>query len=105
MKSSTGYVSLKVSPFLARDTACTLEESRCLWQSVGRDNLMIKIPATRQGIPAIHQLISEGINVNVTLLFAQEACEQVAEAYVAGLENFAVRGGDLKRVASFGIVT
>lgn len=95
-----GYVSLEVSPFLAYDTAGTLDEARRLWRTVERDNLMIKIPATPQGIPAIHQLISEGINVNVTLLFAQEAYEQVAEAYIAGLEKFAARGGDLKRVAS-----
>ena len=95
-----GYVSLEVSPFLAHDTTGTLEEARRLWQAVGRDNLMIKIPATTSGIPAVHQLISEGINVNVTLLFAQEVYEQVAEAYIAGLEKFAARGGDLKRVAS-----
>ena len=95
-----GYVSLEVSPFLAHDTAGTLDEARRLWSAVGRDNLMIKIPATPQGVPAIHQLISEGINVNVTLLFAQDAYEQVAEAYIGGLEQFAARGGDLKRVAS-----
>jgi transaldolase/glucose-6-phosphate isomerase len=95
-----GYVSLEVSPFLAHDTVGTLNEARRLWQAVGRDNLMIKIPATPQGVPAIHQLISEGINVNVTLLFAQEAYERVAEAYIAGLETFAARGGDLKQVAS-----
>jgi transaldolase/glucose-6-phosphate isomerase len=95
-----GFVSLEVSPFLAHDTAGTLDEARRLWQAVRRDNLMIKIPATPQGVPAIHQLISEGINVNVTLLFAQEVYEQVAEAYIAGLEKFCARGGDPKRVAS-----
>lgn len=98
--SRDGYVSLEVSPFLAHDTAGTLDEARRLWQAVERDNLMIKIPATTEGIPAIHQLISEGINVNATLLFSQEAYEQVAEAYIAGLEKFAARGGDLKRVGS-----
>ena len=82
-----GYVSLEVSPLLAHDTAGTLDEARRLWQAVGRDNVMIKVPATPQGIPAIQQLISEGINVNVTLLFAQDAYEQVAEAYIAGLER------------------
>jgi transaldolase / glucose-6-phosphate isomerase len=87
-----GYVSLEVSPFLARDTAGTLNEARRLWQTVGRDNLMIKIPATREGIPAIHQLVSEGINVNATLLFAEEAYERAAEAYIAGLEQVAARG-------------
>ncbi len=95
-----GYVSLEVSPYLAHDTAGTLKEARRLWQAVGRENLMIKVPATREGIPAIQQLISEGINVNVTLLFAQETYEQVAEAYIAGLERLAARGGDPKRVAS-----
>ena len=95
-----GYVSLEVSPFLAHDTMGTLNEARRLWSAVGRDNLMIKVPATPQGVPAIHQLISDGINVNVTLLFAQDAYEQVAEAYIAGLEKFAAGGGDLKRVAS-----
>jgi transaldolase / glucose-6-phosphate isomerase len=63
-------VSLEVSPFLAHDTAGTLKEARRLWQAVGRENLMVKVPATREGIPAIQQLISEGINVNVTILFA-----------------------------------
>lgn len=95
-----GYVSLEVSPFLAHDTAGTLDEVRRLWQAVGRANLMVKVPATPEGIPAIRQLISEGINVNVTLLFAREVYEQVAEAYIAGLETFVARGGDPKRVAS-----
>lgn len=95
-----GYVSLEVSPSLAYDTAGTLDESRRLWQVVKCENLMIKIPATPQGIPAIRQLISEGINVNVTLLFALEVYEQVAEAYLAGLEKYVSDGGDPKRVAS-----
>jgi len=95
-----GYVSLEVSPLLARDTAGTLNEARRLWHTVGRENLMIKVPATAEGVPAIRQLISEGINVNVTLLFAQEAYEQVAQAYIEGLEQFAARGGDPNKVAS-----
>ena len=95
-----GYVSLEVSPFLAYDTAATLTEARRLWRAVDRENLMIKVPATAQGIPAIRQLIGEGINVNVTLLFAQEAYERVAQAYIAGLEDLAARGGALERVAS-----
>ena len=95
-----GYVSLEVSPLLAHDTAGTLNEARRLWSAVGRDNLMIKVPATAEGVPAIEQLISEGISVNVTLLFAQEAYEQVAEAYIAGLEKLVARGGDPTRVAS-----
>lgn len=99
-KKSDGYVSLEVSPHLARNTQGTLEEARRLWKTVGRDNLMIKVPATTEGIPVITQLISEGINVNVTLLFAQETYEQVAEAYLTGLEQLMGRGGDVKGVAS-----
>ncbi len=95
-----GYVSLEVSPYLARDTAGTLAEARRLWRAVGRENVMIKVPATPEGIPAIAQLIGEGINVNVTLLFAQEAYERVAEAYQTGVEALAKRGGDPSRVAS-----
>jgi transaldolase / glucose-6-phosphate isomerase len=95
-----GYVSLEVSPLLANETAGTLDEARRLWRAVDRDNLMIKVPATSQGIPAICELIGEGINVNVTLLFAQDSYERVAEAYIAGLEAYAGRGGDLKKVAS-----
>ena len=95
-----GYVSLEVSPDLARDTAGTLAEARRLWRQVGRPNVMIKVPATPEGIPAIEPLISEGINVNVTLLFGQEAYEQVVRAYIAGLERRAAQGGDLHHVAS-----
>ena len=95
-----GYVSLEVSPLLAADTAGTLAEARRLWAAVGRDNLMIKVPATPEGIPAIRQLIADGINVNVTLLFAQEAYERAAEAYIGGLEALVARGGDPSSVAS-----
>ncbi len=95
-----GYVSLEVSPLLAYDTAATLDEARRLWRTVGRENLMIKVPATPPGIAAIHPLIGEGINVNVTLLFAQDAYERVADAYISGLETYADRHGDLRRVAS-----
>src|SRR6185437_2568567 len=95
-----GYVSLEVSPWLAHKTQDTIEEARRLWKTVGRENIMIKVPGTREGIPAIQQLIAEGINVNVTLLFAQDVYERVAEAYIAGLEACAARGGDLSRVAS-----
>ncbi|HLZ33387.1 MAG TPA: bifunctional transaldolase/phosoglucose isomerase [Nitrospira sp.] len=95
-----GYVSLEVSPYLARDTRGTLEEARRLWDAVERDNLMIKVPATLEGIPAIVQLIGRGINVNVTLIFSQDMYERVAEAYVLGLEQLAARGGDVGSVAS-----
>ena len=99
-KRRDGYVSLEVSPYLARDTKGTLEEARRLWQAVGRENVMIKVPGTTEGIPAFQQLISEGININVTLLFAQEVYEKVADAYIAGLEQLAAHGGDVSRMAS-----
>jgi transaldolase / glucose-6-phosphate isomerase len=95
-----GFVSLEVSPYLAHETEGTIAEARRLWKSVSRDNVMIKVPGTAEGLPAIRQLISEGINVNVTLLFSQQVYEQVAEAYVAGLEQLAAKGSDLSRVAS-----
>jgi transaldolase / glucose-6-phosphate isomerase len=99
-KRKDGFVSLEVSPYLARDTKRTIEEARRLWKSVARDNVMIKVPGTAEGLPAIQQLIGEGININVTLLFSQQVYEQVAQAYIAGLEGFAAKGGDLSRVAS-----
>ena len=99
-KKRDGYVSLEVSPDLADETAGTLAEARRLWAAVARPNLMIKVPATTAGIPAIRQLISEGLNVNVTLLFAVETYESVAEAYLAGLEALAATEGDVGRVAS-----
>ena len=94
-----GYVSLEVSPYLARKTQETIDEARRLWKTVQRDNVMIKIPGTAEGIPAIRQAIGEGININVTLLFAQEVYERVAEAYIAGVEDFSKRGGNLKKMA------
>jgi transaldolase/glucose-6-phosphate isomerase len=99
-KRRDGYVSLEVSPYLAHKTQETLDEARRLWKLVGRPNTMIKIPGTKEGIPAFQQAISEGINVNVTLLFAQDVYERVAAAYIAGLEEFAKKGGDLSGVAS-----
>jgi transaldolase/glucose-6-phosphate isomerase len=95
-----GYVSLEVSPYLANDTKGTLEEARRLWKAVNRENLMIKVPATPEGIPAVRQLLEEGLNINITLLFAQSAYEQVAEAYLAALEARALKGLDLSHTAS-----
>ncbi len=95
-----GYISLEVSPLLAYKTQETIAEAQRLWKEVGRENIMIKVPGTAQGIPAFQQLISEGLNINVTLLFAQEVYEQVAEAYIAGLEALVKRGGDARRIAS-----
>jgi transaldolase/glucose-6-phosphate isomerase len=99
-KRRDGYVSLEVSPYLARDTKGSLEEARRLWKAVGRENVMIKIPGTSEGLPAIQQALSEGININVTLLFAQDVYVKVAEAYIAGLEQFAKSGGDVSKMAS-----
>ncbi|MGA9509465.1 MAG: transaldolase [Candidatus Sulfotelmatobacter sp.] len=98
-KFRDGYVSLEVSPLLALKTQETIAEGRRLWKAVNRENVMIKVPGTAEGLPAIRQLISEGININVTLLFAQEVYEKVAEAYIAGLEDLAKRGGNLKKMA------
>ena len=99
-KKRDGYISLEVSPYLARETQATLAEARRLWKSVNRPNVMIKVPGTSEGLPAIEQLTSEGMNINITLLFAQDVYEKVAEAYISGLEKFAASGGDLSRVAS-----
>jgi transaldolase/glucose-6-phosphate isomerase len=99
-KRRDGYVSLEVSPLLARDTEGTLQEARRLWKTVGRENLMVKVPGTGEGISAIRQLISEGINVNVTLLFSRDTYEKVAEAYIEGLSARAAAGGDVSRIAS-----
>ncbi len=99
-KFRDGYVSLEVSPYLARKTQETIDEARRLWKAVQRENVMIKVPGTAEGLPAIRQLIGEGININVTLLFAQEVYEKVAEAYIAGLEDLAAHGGNLKKMAS-----
>jgi transaldolase len=99
-----GYASLEVSPDLANDTQGTVEEARRLWAAVDRPNLMIKVPGTKAGVPAIRQLIGEGINVNVTLLFGLQAYLEVAEAHIAGLEDLKAAGGDVARthgVASF----
>jgi len=99
-KKRDGYVSLEVSPYLAHDIRGTIDEARRLWKSVARGNVMIKVPGTAEGIPAFRQLISEGINVNVTLLFAQEVYEEVAAAFIDGVEKFAASGGDVSKVAS-----
>ncbi|UFP94230.1 transaldolase [Gloeobacter morelensis] len=96
-EGADGYVSLEVSPYLARDTEGTIREAHHLWERVGRPNLMIKVPGTAEGIPAIEALIAAGINVNVTLLFARAAYAEAAEAYLRGLERHA---GPLERIAS-----
>ncbi len=103
LDGADGFVSLEVNPHLARDTQGSIAEARRLWQALSRPNVLIKIPATQEGLPAIRQLISEGINVNVTLLFGLPRYREVAEAYIAGLEARAAQGKPLKvaSVASF----
>ena len=98
-----GYVSLEVSPHLAHRTRETVEEARRLWKAVARPNLMIKVPATPAGMPAVRQLLGEGINVNVTLMFSMEHYLQVAEAYLQGIETLAASGrtAPVASVASF----
>jgi len=95
-----GFVSLEVSPYLAMDTEGTVAEAKRLWRKVKRDNLMIKVPATGPGLPAIRELTGDGINVNITLLFSQDVYEQVVEEYLGGLEILIAKGGDPKTVAS-----
>jgi transaldolase / glucose-6-phosphate isomerase len=95
-----GYISIEVSPYLAMQTHETIEEARRLWHNIGRRNLMVKVPATGPGLPAIRTLIGEGINVNITLLFSQKVYAAVADAYISGLEDFVGKGGDPHKVAS-----
>lgn len=95
-----GYVSLEVNPHLAHDTRGTIEEARRLWAALNRPNVLIKVPATAEGLPAIQQLISEGINVNVTLLFGIPRYRQVVEAYIAGIEARAGQAKPVKKIAS-----
>jgi len=95
-----GYVSLEVSPYLALHTDETVTEARRLWKAVGRENLMVKVPGTDKGVAAIRTLISDGMNINVTLLFGQAAYEAVAEAFVAGLEDRMARGESVAGIAS-----
>ena len=95
-----GYVSLEVSPELALEGDKTLEEARRLWKMVNRPNVMIKVPGTKECIPAIRQLLEDGININITLLFAQSAYEQVAEVFIAALEARAAKNQDIAHIAS-----
>ena len=95
-----GYVSLEVNPHLAHDTNGTIKEARRLWAALDRPNVLIKVPGTPEGLPAIQQLISEGISVNVTLLFGLPRYRQVAEAYIAGIESRVAQGKPVKHIAS-----
>src|SRR6195256_1333047 len=100
LKGEDGFVSLEVSPYLAMDTKATIAEAERLWKDVKRKNLMVKVPATPEGLPAIKHLIGEGISINITLLFSQKVYVQVAEAYLSGLEKYVAGGGNPSHVAS-----
>jgi transaldolase/glucose-6-phosphate isomerase len=100
LEGRDGFVSLEVSPYLARDTAATIAEAERLWRAVDRANLMIKVPGTTEGLPAIEALIGQGINVNITLLFSQQRYAEVLEAYFAGLERWIAGGGNPAKIAS-----
>jgi transaldolase/glucose-6-phosphate isomerase len=95
-----GYISLECSPYLANDTGATVAEALRLWGAVGRPNLMVKVPATPAGIPAVRQLIGRGLNINITLLFSVSVYEQVVEAYISGLEELKRAGGDVSKIGS-----
>lgn len=95
-----GFVSIEVSPYLAHDTEGTLSEVRRFWETIDRPNLMVKIPSTPAGIPAIRQALAEGININITLIFSIENYRQVAEAYLSALEERIAKGQDISRIAS-----
>jgi transaldolase/glucose-6-phosphate isomerase len=99
-KGRDGYVSFEVSPYLAADTDGTVEYARRVHKQIGRENILIKVPGTPEGMPAIRTLIGEGISVNVTLLFSVSAYEDCSEAYIAGLEDAAAAGRDLSKIAS-----
>src|SRR5262249_55497647 len=99
-KGGDGFVSLEVSPYLANDTKGTITEAKRLWKDVGRKNLMVKVPATDEGLPAIEALTAKGLSINITLLFSQKVYIEVAEAYLAGLEKYVAGGGDPSHVAS-----
>src|SRR6201996_830001 len=99
-KGNDGFVSLEVSPYLAMDTKATIAEAEHLWKAVHRKNLMVKVPATPEGLPAIEHLIGEGISINITLLFSQKVYIEVAKAYIAGLEKYVAKGADPSHVAS-----
>ncbi len=100
LEGRDGFVSLEVSPYLAMSTEATIEEARRLWSEVQRPNLLVKVPGTKPGVPAIRTLIGEGINVNVTLLFGIDAYQAVANAYMDGLETALTKGRDIGRIAS-----
>lgn len=100
MNGADGFASLEVSPLLAHDTAGTIDEARRLWKALNRPNVLIKVPGTKEGIPAIRQLISEGININVTLLFGLKRYREIIESYIGGLEDGKAKGLSLNHISS-----
>ncbi len=100
LNGADGFASIEVSPFLAGSTPGTIDEARRLWAAVDRPNLMVKVPGTREGVPAVRELTASGVNVNITLLFAIDMYEAVAEAFIAGLEERVARGEDISRMSS-----
>ena len=100
LDGADGFASIEVSPFLARSTQGTIDEARRLWSAVDRPNLMVKVPGTREGVPAVRELTSGGVNVNITLLFGIDMYEAVAEAFLSGLEERVAKGEDISRIAS-----
>lgn len=99
-RGDDGYVSLEVDPDLARDTKATIARARELFDAVGRPNVMIKIPGTKEGLPAVEETIASGVPVNITLIFSAKRYEEVADAYMRGLERLLSSGGDSRKVAS-----
>ena len=100
LDGADGFASIEVSPFLASSTQGTIDEARRLWAAVDRPNLMVKVPGTREGVPAVRELTADGVNVNITLLFAIDMYEAVAEAFIAGLEDRVAKGEDISRISS-----
>ncbi|HSM95443.1 MAG TPA: bifunctional transaldolase/phosoglucose isomerase [Rhizomicrobium sp.] len=98
-KGADGFISIEVSPYISADTQASIDEARSLWKEIGRPNLMVKVPGTKEGVPAIRDLIASGININITLLFALDAYQAVADAYIEGLEKRPA-GEDLSRISS-----
>jgi transaldolase/glucose-6-phosphate isomerase len=99
-KGGDGFISMEVSPYIAMRTEPTIAEAKSLWAEIDRPNLMIKVPGTRPGVPAVRALTAAGLNINITLLFARDAYAAVAEAYIAGLEDRAAKGADISKIAS-----
>src|SRR5205823_8797029 len=100
LNGADGFVSLEVSPYIARDTRASLAEAKRFWKAVDRPNLFIKIPANPEGIPAIREATAAGISINITLIFSVKVYENVIDAYLSGLEERVARGEPVKQIHS-----